>query len=104
MFPADTRMSGVALFTGDQQRFLARGKNRNLQQRTLEPTEENRKLVAEYNQLAADINAIPQRIVGLQINFRRREIPAHTYRLIAERDEKMARLMDIEKILFPISS
>lgn len=58
-------------------------------------------MVAEYNQLAADINAIPQRIAGLQINFRRREIPAQTYRLIAERDEKMARLMEIEKILFP---
>lgn len=94
-------MSIATILTGDQQRFLMRGKNRNLQKRTLEPTEENKKLVAEYNALANEINAIPQRIAGLQINFRRRQIPAQTYRLIAERDEMMLRLMEIEKILFP---
>ncbi len=80
---------------------VQRLKNRNLQQRTLEPTPENRKIVHEYNALAEAINTIPQRIAGLHMNYRRREIPHRVYMLMAERDEKMARLLELEKTLLP---
>jgi len=89
----------IANFAG--KKVMARLKNENLQNVVLEPTQENRALVAEYNSLAKSINEIPQRIAGLYQNFRKREIPNRVYMLMQERDEKMLRLLELEKVLFP---
>lgn len=67
----------------------------------LEPTPENKALVKKYEILAAEINAIPARIAGLHMNTRKREIPHRVYSLMKERDLKMAKLMEMEKTLFP---
>ena len=80
---------------------IARMKKRDLKHVTLEPTPENKAMVKAYEELAAEINAIPSRIAGLHLNFRKREIPHRVYSLMQERDTKMAKLMEMEKVLFP---
>lgn len=79
----------------------ARLKNSGLQTRQLEATPENKKLLAEYEGLVKAVNCIPMRINGLRMNYRKKEIPAQVSRLLTEREEKMERIIEIEKILFP---
>ncbi len=91
----------LPVLTSNGSAHKARVKNENLQTRVLEPTDENRKLVREYEALAKEINLIPLRIAGLRRNYRKRDIPQRIAELMTERDEKMARLIEMEKTLFP---
>lgn len=79
----------------------ARLKNSGLQTRQLEPTPENKKLLAEYESLVKAVNSIPSRIAGLRMNYRKRDIPRRVSELLTEREEKMERIIEIEKVLFP---
>lgn len=92
-------MSILPLAVG--KRVDAREKNLNLKARTLEDTPENRALLREYKSLVKAINDMPARALGLHRNFRKREIPMAYARLMADRELKMARMMEIEKKLFP---
>lgn len=65
----------------------------------LEPNEANRKLYAEYQQLAQEINDIPARIRGIGMNFRKRDWAFQKQRLLDERDEKIKKLLVMEKQL-----
>lgn len=78
-----------------------RQENNNLTSRLLEPTPENRKLLQEYETLVKQINGYPERVAGLRMNYRKREIPARIEALMQEREEKLAQLIAMEKILFP---
>lgn len=93
-------MSINPAISGDK-RIRARLKNQNLQTRVLDPTPENKKRLDEYNHLANDVNDIPSRILGLRMNYRKRDIPAQVQRLLDDRETKIERLMELEKILFP---
>lgn len=79
----------------------ARLKNQNLKTRVLEPTPENKALLTEYNNLVKAVNSIPSRIAGLRMNYRKRDIPRRVSELLADREEKMQRIIEIEKVLFP---
>ena len=84
-----------------QKAINERLENKNLKTQTLESTPENLKLVAEYKGLVKAINEMPQRLAGLQMNYRRRDIPMAAAKLNDEREHKMARLIELEKNLFP---
>ena len=83
-----------------QKAINERLENKNLKSQTLESTPENIKLVAEYKALVKAINEMPQRLAGLQINYRRRDIPMAAALLSDERERKMSRLIELEKKLF----
>lgn len=78
------------------QRQLAQ---RQPQSMKIEPTEENRKLYAEYLQLAQEINDVPARLRGIGRNFRRRDWDTQRQRLLDDRDEKLKKLLVMEKQL-----
>lgn len=65
----------------------------------MSPTPENRALIAEYKTLEKEINEVPERLAGLRYNNRSRELGAAIVRLTHERDAKVARLLELEKIL-----
>ena len=75
-------------------------KKKNLRTVNLEPTAENRKLLHDYNELTKEINDIPARIKGLPMTYRKRDIPFQVARLMQERELKMQKLIEFEKIIF----
>ncbi len=77
----------------------ARVKNLNLQHRMLPP--ELKPLLREYEQLAKEINEYPSRVAGLRMNYRKREMPARVEALLTEREQKITKLLEMERILFP---
>jgi predicted ATP-grasp superfamily ATP-dependent carboligase len=89
-------MFNPAITQGNRETYLANRKPQDIQ---IKPTPENRKLIAEYERLAKEINDTPARIAGLRMTFRKRDLPAQVARLVVERDEKLERLLEIEKIL-----
>jgi hypothetical protein len=89
-------MFNPAITQGNHETYLANRKPQDIQ---LKPTPENRKLIAEYERLAKEINDTPARIAGLRMNIRKRDLAPHVARLVVERDEKLERLLEIEKIL-----
>lgn len=93
-------MTSLPTLIGDA-RIKSRLKNRNLRSRVLQPTDENRAMLAEYKALEQAINDTPARIRGLSINYRKRDIPAEIARLMAERQANMEKLIALEAKLFP---
>lgn len=74
-------------------------KNRKPREVNLQPTPENRALIAEYEALARSINEIPSRMAGLRHNYRKRELGMAVARLVEEQETKVARLLELEKLL-----
>lgn len=74
-------------------------RNRKPRDVTLQPTPENRALIAEYEALAKAINEYPARFAGLPYNYRKKELGMAVARLVEERETKVARLLELETIL-----
>lgn len=89
-------MFNPAITQGNREKYLA---NRKPQDIVLKPTPENRALVAEYEALAREINEMPARMAGLPYNYRKRELGMAVARLVEERETKVARLLELEKLL-----
>lgn len=89
-------MFNPAIHRHDREKYLA---NRKPQDILLKPTPENRALIAEYEKLAKEINETPARIAGLSYNYRKRDLPIAIAKIVTERDEKIDRLLELEKLL-----
>lgn len=89
-------MFNPAITQGNREKYLANRKPQDIQ---IKPTPENRALIAEYEKLAKEINDTPARVAGLRMNFRKRDLPMAIAKLVTERDAKLERLLELEKIL-----
>lgn len=74
-------------------------KNRKPREVILQPTPENRAFIKEYEALAKEINEYPARFGGLTYTHKNRELSAAVARLSEEREIKVARLLELEKLL-----
>ncbi len=68
----------------------------------LEPTEQNRALVREYQALTKEINISPAVVAGLAYGTPKNYRAQRMMQILDEREKKLMRLLEIEKILgFP---